>query len=147
MNHARNDTLYRGKEDRNILHEIKRRMVNWIGHNWHSNCHLNHVIEGKIEGRTDATRRRGRSYGITLRKGEDTGNWKRKHWIILGGGFGRCSGPHTQRTTEWVNQRFCVFQLYWLHHFSHTLILINFHWYIFTPSCRVQKLYHIIQSF
>jgi hypothetical protein len=56
---VRNEVLYRVK-DRNILHKIERRMANWIGHNWHRNCLLNHVIEGKIEGRTDVTRRRGR---------------------------------------------------------------------------------------
>jgi len=35
---------------RNILHTVKRRVVNWIGHIWLRNCLLKHVIEGKIEG-------------------------------------------------------------------------------------------------
>jgi len=30
-----------------------------IGHIWRRNCLLKHVIEGKIEGRTKVTRRRG----------------------------------------------------------------------------------------
>jgi hypothetical protein len=30
---VRNEVLYRVKEERNILHTIKRRKVNWIGHN------------------------------------------------------------------------------------------------------------------
>jgi len=36
--------------------EIKRGTENWIGHNLRRNCHLKHVIEGKIGG----TERRGR---------------------------------------------------------------------------------------
>jgi len=43
----------------NILHAIKRRNVNWIGHNWRKNCFLKHVIEGKIEGIIIVTVRRG----------------------------------------------------------------------------------------
>jgi hypothetical protein len=42
---------------------------------------LKHVIEGNLEGRIEMTGRWGRklsSYWMTLRKREDTGNWKRK---------------------------------------------------------------------
>jgi len=42
--------LDRAKEKGNILHTIKRRNANWIGHILHRNCLLKHVIEGKIEG-------------------------------------------------------------------------------------------------
>jgi hypothetical protein len=52
--------LQRVKEERNILLEIKRRKANWIGHIWHRNFLLKHVIEGKVEGRIEVTRRRGR---------------------------------------------------------------------------------------
>jgi hypothetical protein len=45
------EVLYRVKEERNILHTIKRRKANWIGHILRRNCFLNHVIEGKIGGR------------------------------------------------------------------------------------------------
>jgi hypothetical protein len=48
--------LHRVKEERNILHIIKRRKVIWIGHILRRNCLLSHIIEGKIIG----TRRRGR---------------------------------------------------------------------------------------
>ena len=41
--------LYRVKENRNILHTIKRRKANWIGHIWHRNCLLKHIIEGRIQ--------------------------------------------------------------------------------------------------
>jgi hypothetical protein len=47
--------LHRVKEERNILHTIRRSKANWIGHLLHRNC-LSHISEGKIIG----TRRRGR---------------------------------------------------------------------------------------
>jgi hypothetical protein len=43
--------LHRVKEERNIVHTIKRRKANWIGHILRRNCLLKHVIEGKVEGR------------------------------------------------------------------------------------------------
>ena len=46
----------RGKEERNILHTVKRRKMNRIGHILHRNFRLKHIVEGKI----DVTRRRGR---------------------------------------------------------------------------------------
>jgi hypothetical protein len=42
--------LHKVKEERNILHTIKRRKANWIGHILHKNCFLSHIIEGKIIG-------------------------------------------------------------------------------------------------
>jgi hypothetical protein len=45
------------KEENNTLHTIKRRKANWIGHILHTNCLLEHIIEGKIEGRIGVTRR------------------------------------------------------------------------------------------
>jgi hypothetical protein len=53
---VKNEVLHRAKEEKNILHKLKRRPENWIGHNLRRNCHLKHVIEGKIGG----TERRGR---------------------------------------------------------------------------------------
>jgi hypothetical protein len=50
----------RVKEERNIVHTIKRRKPNWIGHILRRNCLLKHITEGKIEGRTEVTIRRGR---------------------------------------------------------------------------------------
>jgi hypothetical protein len=44
------EVLHRVKEESNILHTIKRREANWIGHILRRNCRLlKHVIEGKIE--------------------------------------------------------------------------------------------------
>jgi hypothetical protein len=47
-------------EQRNILHEIRKRKANWIGHILRRNCLLKRVIEGKIKGELEVTRRRGR---------------------------------------------------------------------------------------
>jgi hypothetical protein len=52
---------HRLKEERNIVHTtVHRRKANWIGHILYRNCLLKDVIEGKIEGRAEVTRRRGR---------------------------------------------------------------------------------------
>ena len=52
--------LLRVNELRNILHEIRKRKANWIGHILRRNCLLKQVIEGKIKGEMELTRRRGR---------------------------------------------------------------------------------------
>jgi len=48
----------RVKEHRNILHEIRKRKANWIGHILHRKCLLKQVIEWKIKGQIEVTRRR-----------------------------------------------------------------------------------------
>jgi len=59
--HVRNkEVLLRVNEQRNILHEIRKRKANWIGHILRINCLLKQVIEGKIKGKMEVTRRRGR---------------------------------------------------------------------------------------
>ena len=54
------DVLLRVNEQRNILHEIRKRKANWFGHILRRNCLLQHVIEGKIKGQIEVTRRRRR---------------------------------------------------------------------------------------
>ncbi|PNF36607.1 hypothetical protein B7P43_G13846 [Cryptotermes secundus] len=54
------EVLIRVSEQRNILHEIRKRKANWIGHVLRRNCLLKEAIEGKIDGRIEVTRRRGR---------------------------------------------------------------------------------------
>jgi hypothetical protein len=54
---VRNEVLHRVKEERNIVHTIKRRKANWIGHILCRKCLLKHVIEGKLEGRIEMTGR------------------------------------------------------------------------------------------
>ena len=46
---AESEVLYRVSEERNILHSVKGRRVNWIGHILRRNCLLTCVIDGKIE--------------------------------------------------------------------------------------------------
>ena len=59
--HVRNEeVLLRVNEQRNILHEIRKQKANWIGHILRRNCLLQQVIEGKIKGQIEVTRRRGR---------------------------------------------------------------------------------------
>ena len=59
--HLRNEeVLLRVKEQRNILHEIRRRKANSIGHTLRRNCLIKQVIEGKIKGEMEVTRRRGK---------------------------------------------------------------------------------------
>jgi len=49
--HVRNEkTLLGVRGQRNILHEIRKRKANWIGHILRRNCLLKQVIEGKIKG-------------------------------------------------------------------------------------------------
>jgi hypothetical protein len=48
------------KEQRNILHEIRKRKANWIGHILRRNCLLQRVIEGKIKRGIEVTGRRRR---------------------------------------------------------------------------------------
>ena len=60
IDHVRNEeVLLRVNEQRNILHETRKRKANWIGHILRRNCLLKQVIEGKMKGEMEVTRRRG----------------------------------------------------------------------------------------
>jgi hypothetical protein len=49
--HVRNeDVLLRVKEQRNILHEIRKQKANRFGHILRRNCLIKRVIEEKIQG-------------------------------------------------------------------------------------------------
>jgi hypothetical protein len=43
------EVLLRVKEQRNILHEIRKRKANWIGHILRRNGLQQRVVEGKIQ--------------------------------------------------------------------------------------------------
>ena len=59
--HVRNEeVLLRVNEQRNTLHEIRKRKAKWIGHILRRNCLLKQVIEGKMKREMEVTRRRGR---------------------------------------------------------------------------------------
>jgi len=104
--HVRNEeVLLRVNEQRNILHEIRKRKANWIGYILRRKCFLKQVIEGKIKGEMEVARRRGRRHKKLLddlkdRRGysdlkEEALNrpiWRHR----FGGGF----GPVVRQITE-----------------------------------------------
>ena len=51
------EVLLRVNEQINILHEIRKRKANWIGHILRRNCLLKQVIKGKIKGEMEVARR------------------------------------------------------------------------------------------
>ena len=113
--HVRNEeVLLRVNEQRNILHEIRKRKANWIGHILRRNCLLKQVIEGKIKGETEVARRRGRrrkkllndlkdrrGYSHLKEEALDLTMWRHR----FGGGF----GPVVRQITEWMNE----FLIHW----------------------------------
>jgi hypothetical protein len=93
------EVLHRVKEERNIVHTIKRRKANWIGDILRRNCLLKHVIEGKVKGRIAMTGRRGRRRKQLL----DGLKEKRRYWKLKEEAldrFGRGYGPVVRQTTE-----------------------------------------------
>ena len=106
IDHVRNEeVLLRVNEQRNILHEIRKRKANWIGHILRRNCLLKQVIEGKIKGEMDVTRRWGRirkkllddlkdrrGYSHLKEEALDRTMWRNR--------FGRGFGPVVRQTNE-----------------------------------------------
>ena len=106
--HVRNEeVLLRVKEQRNILHEIRKRKVNWIGPFLRRNYLLQRVIEGKIKGGIEVTGRRGRRRrklrdGLKERRGYcylkeealDRTTWRAR--------FGRGLGTVVRQTVKWI---------------------------------------------
>ena len=104
--HVRNEEgLLRVSEQRNILHEIRKQKANWIGHILRRNCLLKQVIEGKIRGAIEVTRRRGRrrkkllddlkdrrGYYHLKEEALDRTMWRNR--------FGKGLGPVVRRITE-----------------------------------------------
>ena len=75
-----------------------KRKATWIGHILRRNCLLKHVIEGKIAGRIEVTRRRERTCKRLMSDiKEKRGYWKLKmealDRILWRTGFGRVYGP------------------------------------------------------
>jgi hypothetical protein len=52
---VKNEEVLHRVMEKNIVHSMKRRKANWIGHILRRNCLLKHVIEGKLEGRIEVT--------------------------------------------------------------------------------------------
>ena len=104
--HVRNEeVLLRVKEQRNILHEIRKRKANWIGHILRRNCLLQRVIEGKIKEGIEGTGRRGRRRRKVLDDLKERGGYCHLKEEALDRtmcrfGFGRCFGPVVRQTTK-----------------------------------------------
>jgi len=104
--HVRNEgVLLRVNEQRNILHEIRKRKANCIGHILRRNGLLKQVIEGKIKGEMEVASRRGRrrkkllddlkdrrGYSHLKEEALDRSMWRHR----FGGGF----GPVVRQNTE-----------------------------------------------
>ena len=102
--HVRNEeALLQVNEQRNILHAIRKRKANWIGHIVCRNCLLKQVIEGKIKGEIEMTRRQGRrrkqllddlkdrrGYCHLKEEAVDRNMWRDR--------FGRCFEPVVRQT-------------------------------------------------
>jgi hypothetical protein len=93
--HVRNEeVLLRVSEQRNIVHEIRKRKANWMSHILRRNCLLKEVIEGKIKGWIEVTRRSKklqddlggrRGYSNLKEEALDRIKWRNR--------FGRGCGP------------------------------------------------------
>jgi hypothetical protein len=104
--HVRNEeVLLRVKEHTNILHEIRKRKANWIGHILRRNGLLQRVIEGKIQGGIEVTGRQGRrrrkplddlkerrGYSYLKKNALDRTMWRAR--------FGRGFGPVVRQTAK-----------------------------------------------
>jgi len=104
--HVRNeDVLLRVKEQRNVLHEIRKRKANWIGHILRRNCLLQRVTEGKIQGEIEVTERQGRRHRKLLDDLKERREYchlkeealDRTMWRAR---FGRGFGPVVRQTTK-----------------------------------------------
>jgi hypothetical protein len=62
------EVLHRAKEGRNILHTIKTKKANWIGHILRRNCLLKHVTAGRIKVTGIRGRRRQQLLGTVTEK-------------------------------------------------------------------------------
>jgi hypothetical protein len=104
--HVRNEeVLFKVKEQRNILHEIRERKANWIGHILCRNCLLQRVIEGKIKGGIEVTgRREGRCRKLLDDLGERKGYSHLKEEALdrtmWRARFGKGFGPVVRQTTK-----------------------------------------------
>ena len=98
------EVLLRVKEQRNILHEIRKRKAKWIGCILRRNCLLQRVTEGKIKGGIEVTGRRGRRRRNLL---DDLKERRYSHLkeevldrTMWRAHFGRGFGPVVRQTTK-----------------------------------------------
>ena len=153
--HVRNEeVLLRVNEQRNILHEIRKRKANSIGHILRRNCLPKQVIEGKIKGEMEVARRRGRrrkkllddlkdrrGYSHLEEEALDRTIWRHR----FGGGF----GPVVRQNTEWMNEhwfRNVLFQrkgceLHWSLRAAVLQIRSDLSWQSSDTACRIKRIF------
>jgi hypothetical protein len=107
--HVKNkDVLLRVKEQRNILHEVRKWKANRIGHILRRNCLPQRVTEGKTQWGIEVTRRQGRRRrnllddlkerrGFLHLKEKALDRTIRTMWRAR---FGRGFGPVVRQTTK-----------------------------------------------
>jgi len=96
--------LLRVKEQRNILHEIRKRKANWTGHILHRNCLLQWVTE-KIQRGIEVTGRQGRRCrklmdDLKERRGYSHSKEEALNSTIWRVRFGRGFGPAVRQTAK-----------------------------------------------
>jgi hypothetical protein len=106
---VKNEVLHTVKEERNIVHTIKRSKANWIGHILRRNCLLKHVIGGEIERRIEVKGRRGRRRKQLLGYLKETRSYCKLKEDALDStvwrtSFGRGYEPVVRQTTERMNE-------------------------------------------
>jgi hypothetical protein len=99
------EVLFRGKEQRNILHEISKREANWIRHILCRNCLLRQAIEGRIKGGIEVTGKLGRRCRKLLddleeRRGYSHLKEEALECTVWRAGFGRGFGPVVRQTAK-----------------------------------------------
>ena len=82
--------------------EVRKRKANWIGHILRRNCLVKQIIEEKIKGQIEVTRRRGRRrkklkdrrgfYQLLVEEALDRTMWRNR--------FGRGFGPVVSQITD-----------------------------------------------
>jgi hypothetical protein len=103
------EVLLTVNEQRNILHEIRKRKANWIGHILCRNCLLRQVIEGKVKGGVEITGRRERRRrklvdNLKKRKGYCHLKEEALDRTVWRAGFGRGFGPVVRQTAKWMGE-------------------------------------------
>jgi len=64
------------------MHTMKRRKTTWIGGILCKNCHVKHIIDGKMELTVDEVQDLS-NYWMDIMKWDDIGNWKGKYCIAV----------------------------------------------------------------
>ena len=104
--HVRNeDVLLIVKEQMNILHEIRKRKANWIGHILRRNSLLQRVTEGKVQRGREVTgrqvrRRRKLLDDLKERRGYSHLKEEPLDRTVWRARFGRGFGPVLRQTTN-----------------------------------------------